>query len=88
MKTKKAIHKAIRISILFILMGLSYSSIGQPPPPPGGSSGGGGGTGGTSGQRNGAPIGGGLLILLSLGATYAGYKVYKLYQEKKRSLID
>jgi len=53
-----------------------------PPPPPGGSSGAGDGTGGDDTSRTGAPIGGGLFILLGLGAAYGGKKLYDLRKEK------
>lgn len=56
---------------------------GGPPPPPGG-----GGTGGDPGHgqsgNQGAPIGGGLEILLVLGMAYAGKKVYQLRKEKDK----
>ncbi len=49
-----------------------------PPPPPGGSS----NTG--SNQLGGAaPIGGGLFILLGLGAAYGGRKLYQNRKDKK-----
>ncbi len=36
----------------------------------------------------GAPIGGGVFILLGLAAVYGGRKVYKLYDENKKDLDD
>ena len=36
----------------------------------------------------GAPIGGGTLILMALGAAYGGKKVYKLYQDNQEELED
>jgi hypothetical protein len=48
---------------------------GPPPPPPGDH----GGTGNTTGGN--APIGGGLFILMGLGAAYGGKKLYDLRQE-------
>ena len=66
-----------------IIAGLSLSQItysqSAPPPPPSGDE----GAGGTSDQRTGgAPIGGGLFILLGLGAAYGGKKLYDLRKEK------
>ena len=49
-----------------------------PPPPPGGGQGGGG-----NGQ--GAPIDGGVTILMALGAGYGALKLYKSRKEKKNS---
>jgi len=80
---KKVVIHTLRI--LMIIAGLSLSQItysqNAPPPPP--TSGGAEGTGGTSDQRTGgAPIGGGLFILLGLGAAYGGKKLYDLRKEK------
>jgi hypothetical protein len=66
--------------ILFI--GLSLSSmvlLAQGPPPPPGDH------GETTNQDAGgnAPIGGGLGILLALGAAYGGRKIYKAWQQHK-----
>ena len=69
------------IFIFAFFLSLSASSIAQPPPPP------------NSGESNkegnalggGAPIGGGLFILLGLGAAYGGRKLYQL---KKESLEE
>ncbi len=36
----------------------------------------------------GAPIGGGLGVLLALGAAYGGKKVYNYFQEEKEELED
>ena len=58
----------------------AYTAEAQPPSdPPGGSS----GTGNTSDNSQGgrAPIGGGLFILLGLGAAYGGRKFYNLNKE-------
>lgn len=55
-----------------------------PPQPPGN------GHGQTENQPpgGGAPIGGGLAILLSLGAAYGGGKVYKYWQTQKEDLEE
>ena len=49
----------------------------NPPPPPGGGHGGGGNT-------QGAPIDGGLSILLALGAAYGARKIYEARKEKDK----
>lgn len=54
----------------------------QPPPPPGGGGPGGGGT------PVGAPIDGGLGILLALGLGYGGMKLYQAKKEKDPSVGD
>lgn len=77
---KKVLRHTLSILIVLIFICLSNSSYSQPPPPP--TSEGGSGTGGTSGERTGAPIGGGLFILLGLGVAYAGKKLYDLRKEK------
>ena len=66
---------AIIILITIISIPLTAISQGNPPPPPPGH--------GSSGNQTGgnAPIGGGLFILLGLGAVYGGRKVYKINQE-------
>ncbi len=77
MKIKETILRSIRLAIIPIFIGLSLTAFADnPPPPPGGSGGAGGGTGGTGQQRNGAPIGSGMLLLIGLGAAYGGKKVY------------
>ncbi len=71
--TKKYI---LRTFAILLLVGASITVFSQPPPPPNG------GTGGDNNDTNklggSAPIGGGLFILLGLGAAYGGRKVYKL----------
>jgi hypothetical protein len=64
--------------IIFLIVPLSLLSQDVPPPPPDGH---GHETNQTGGR--GAPIGGGLLILLGLGRAYGGFKVYQ-----KKSLLD
>jgi hypothetical protein len=61
---------------LLLFVSLSLHSFGQvppPPPPPNGGPGSGHGLGGNQGAAN-APIGGGIGILLALGALYSGRK--------------
>lgn len=77
--------KKYLVIVLFLLSSfISNSSFGQtppPPPPPNGGMNSGHGLGGNQGAQS-APIGGGLEILLLLGAFYAGKKVYKTRQNK------
>jgi len=73
---KKRITNIIQILTIAFFISLSYSSLAQPPPPPSGGS-------NNSGNQLGgnAPIGGGLFILLGLGAAYGGRKLYQLRKE-------
>ncbi len=68
--------------IISLLLPLSLFSQDVPPPPPPDH----GSEGNQKGGR--APVGGGLLILLGLGSVYGGYKGYRYYQKKKKSLLD
>ena len=71
--------KVTLILTLFIGWGLVAMAQGPPPPP-------GGGHGQTDNQPangGGAPIGGGIAILLSMGAAWGGRKAYKAYQNKE-----
>jgi len=71
------------ITLAFTFIFTLFASIGfaQPPAPPTGSG------HGASGNQNGgnAPVGGGLFILLGLGAAYGGKK---LYDKQKEELED
>lgn len=73
--------KKILITALFLLsLSFTTSELAAqvPPPPPGGH-----GEGGNQpAEGGGAPIGGGLGILLALGAAYGGRKVYKVWKDK------
>ncbi len=75
-----------KLQILLILTSLLIPVLSSaqdvPPPPPPGH----GETGNVPG--GGAPIGSGLLLLLGISSVYGGYKGYKLYQDKKKKLID
>ncbi len=66
------------LTIVFSLFVYNGFSQGPPPPPSGVGH-------GASGNQNGgsAPIGGGLFILLGLGAAYGGKKLYNLFDEKE-----
>ncbi len=78
-KTYKILLIAL-ITVAFTSVDIFAQNPG-PPPPPGHNS-----EGNTPGGR--APIGGGLFILLGLGAVYGGVKGYKFYQKKKESLLE
>jgi hypothetical protein len=71
----KKIYKVLLTGLIFLA---STTLIAQdvPPPPPAAH--------GVTGNQDGggAPIGGGLFILLGLGAAYAGKKVYDQCKEK------
>ena len=54
---------------MFMFNALADEPLDNPPPPPGGH--------GSGGNQQGAPIDGGLSILLALGAGYGGFKLYK-----------
>ncbi|RLD40514.1 MAG: hypothetical protein DRI89_11850 [Bacteroidetes bacterium] len=73
---KKILKNIIKAFAIVLFVSTAYTVSAQPPPPPGGVS----GDGGTQGEKLGgnAPIGGGLFILLGLGAAYGGRKVYNL----------
>ncbi len=68
----------ILVVLLFVSTAYSVSAQGPPPPPAGGDN-----TSGAGGNNLGgnAPIGGGLFILLGLGAAYGGRKIYNLHKE-------
>ena len=71
------ILKKITLTILVIIgITFSFDLIAQVPPPPPPSH---GETGNQSGGN--APIGGGLFILIGLGAAYAGNKLYQSNKE-------
>ncbi|MEI7724644.1 MAG: signal peptidase [Bacteroidota bacterium] len=66
---------------MFIFNGMADEPLDNPPPPPGGGHGGGG-------NSQGAPIDGGLSILLVLGAGYGAKKLYKSRKEKRETTSD
>lgn len=68
------------ILVLFAIMALPLFSLSDtPPPPPNGAGTGGPGGGGTP---VGAPIDGGMGILLALGLAYGGKKLYTMRKDK------
>ena len=73
---KKQIVNSLNILTIIFFLSISASGIAQPPPPPPGVS-------NTQGNKagGGAPIGGGLFILLGLAAAYGGRKIYNLRKE-------
>ena len=73
--------KILMLSIVLMISGFSLLAQAPPVPP---SSANNGGTSGPVGG-GGAPIGSGIVLLISLAAGYGGKKVYDL---KKRSMID
>ena len=70
-------HKVLAVTLVILTATLSTNLFAQVPPPPPPSH-------GSSGNQPGgnAPIGGGLLILLSLGVAYGGKKIYDMKKEK------
>ena len=68
--------KTLLLSVTFILFAATGFSQGPPPPPGAGHGASGNQTGGN------APIGGGLFILMGLGAAYGGRKLYKVNKEE------
>jgi len=71
----------VLIIALFLGLNLSSYSQGAPPPPPSG----GHGQAGDLPAGGNAPIGGGLAILLGLGAAYAGKKAWDHKAEEKEA---
>lgn len=78
MKNITKFTKVTLILTLFLGWGLFAMAQGPPPPP-------GGGHGETGNQNAGgdAPIGGGIAILLSMGAAWGGRKVYQAYKKEE-----
>ena len=80
---KKIIKNMLKAFVIVLMVSIAYTVEAQPPPPPGGATGNGNNSGNSQGGS--APIGGGLFILLGLGAAYAGKKVYDMRTEKEVS---
>ena len=70
----KKVQKLLIIAMLTLASTTIFAQAPPPPPPNHGE------TGNVPGGN--APIGGGLLILLGLGAAYSGKKLYNLRKEK------
>ena len=72
------IKKVFLTALIIIGLTFSIDTMAQDSPPPAPPS-----EHGSSGNQGGrAPIGGGLLILLGLGAAYGGKKIYDLKKNK------
>jgi len=65
--------------VLVLLVSPTSAFAQDPPPPP---PGGGHGAGGSQVPGGGAPIGSGLVLLISLAAGYGGKKVYDFKKQK------
>ncbi len=77
MKSLKKIAAVLAISLITISL-----SAQSPPPPNNGSGSSSNPTGSGNTVGGNAPIGGGLFLLLGLGAAYGGKKLYDLKKEK------
>jgi hypothetical protein len=66
------------LTLTFVMASFALMAQGGPPPPPSG----GHGSGTNQPAGGGAPIEGGIGILLALGAAYGGRKVYKAFKNK------
>lgn len=71
----KRTYRTLLLSAGLFLLSSSVFCQGGPPPPPGDPSSGGGPVGGS------APVGGGIEILLALGAAWGSRKIYLLKKE-------
>lgn len=76
--TMKKILTATLITLGLLLT--CTTLISQPPPPPADH-----GVAGNQNADNGAPIGGGLFILLGLGAVYGGKKLFDLQKDSLKN---
>ena len=76
---KNIINNIIKTFAILLLVGAAYTVSAQPPPPPNGSN------DNNDGNKldGGAPISGGVFILLGLGLVYGGKKVYNMRQQEK-----
>ncbi len=70
----------IRFSTLLLFIAITAKSYSDPPPPPGNP-----GSGGGGGGPVGAPIDGGLGILIAMGIAYSGRKYYQSWKVKKNA---
>jgi hypothetical protein len=69
--------RIILFATIMLIVGLTETAYCQPPPPPSIGHG-----DGNNQPANGAPVGDGLLILISLGAAYATKKSFHLRKKK------
>ncbi|MCF8337749.1 MAG: hypothetical protein K9I74_07160 [Bacteroidales bacterium] len=88
MRINRQIIKTILLALVLAFLTFKIHAQGKgtaPPPPPGGSS----GSQNTENNSNGsAPIGSGIIILLSLGAAYGGKKVYDYRRKLKNEMEE
>jgi hypothetical protein len=73
----KRIKNIFRIAIVALFVSTVYTVSAQPPTPPSG-----GNNTGSNKLGGNAPIGGGLFVLLGLGAAYGGRKLYSLNRDE------
>mgnify|MGYP003592161168 CR=1 FL=1 len=70
---KKHLSKSLTLIALTIWASVSFAQV--PPPPPSGH-----GSGGNVPAGGGATLGGGIGIIIALGAAYGGRKLYQFYK--------
>ena len=81
--TLQQVRKIILISLFALFSIVAFAQ--NPPPPPGGGSGSQNNSGNELGGN--AHLGGGLLILLTLGLAYGGKRLYDLRKEQKEEIV-
>ncbi|MCF8231537.1 MAG: hypothetical protein K9J27_05050 [Bacteroidales bacterium] len=79
----KKLRKIFIITVFVLISGTITSQTTEPPDPPGNPT----GSGDTPVGGEGAPIGGGIALLLAMGAAYGGKKYYD-YRKKIRNEIN
>jgi len=77
---KTIFKRGILLSAILLSIFITSVVLADSPSPTGGSP-----TGGGGGTPVGAPIDGGLSILLAMGAAYGGKKLYQARKEKKEA---
>ena len=70
--------KKIKYIFVSLLVAFTFNMFSQPDPP------GNHGSGNDAGPGGGAPIGSGIIILLSLGAAYGAKKLYEIGMENSK----
>jgi len=80
---KKKIYSILTVTLIVIFLPMMTLGQMRDPGNPGGEPG-----GGDDPIGGGAPVGSGIGVLLALGATYGGKKLYRLYQEKNEMLEE
>ena len=78
---KKNIIKLLLIAG-FSITGLTLSAQAPPPPPSGGHG------QGTDQPGGGAPLDGGLTLLIGMGAVWGGRKLYKAFKDSETEFLD